>query len=66
MQCKQTRDNYRCTASQDYLKASFSYDKSGRTTVCVNQIIEKCPQDCAVLDAGCGTGEPVYCTAILR
>lgn len=41
---------------EDYLKASFSYDKSGRTPVCVEKIIEKLPQDCAVLDAGCGTG----------
>lgn len=41
---------------EDYLRASFSYDKSGRVPVCVNQIIEKIPQDCAVLDAGCGTG----------
>jgi len=41
---------------EDYLRASFSYDKSGRSPVCVEQIIEKIPQDCAVLDAGCGTG----------
>jgi len=41
---------------QDYLRASFSYDKSGRIPVCVEQIIEKIPQDCAILDAGCGTG----------
>jgi len=49
---------------EDYLRASFSYDKAGRRAVCVDQVVEKLPQGAAVLDAGCGTGN--YMTALVN
>lgn len=49
---------------EDYLKCSFSYDKAGRTPVCVDKIIEVLPEDAAVLDCGCGTGN--YMTSIVK
>jgi len=53
-------DQFRVSAEEidfeDYLRASFSYDKSGRLPVCVEKMIEQLPEECDLLDAGCGTG----------
>ena len=32
------------------------YDAQGRRAVCIDEILAEMPTNCAVLDAGCGTG----------